>query len=389
MNRFLPRVKRVLKRFINKGKSVITYPSDRYAYLKKTVKKFTAKDGKYAIVNLDRQLRFDDQCRYLYMIGMYLESSGFKVIIKTSFEDYTGIRKYRFQKFIWKENYIFVRKSFTPKNTITLVQPNSPDRVIHLCYGFSLLHDGKFDCMAPYPMYPSQLKYHSDPSFRPELQNATRRIKVLFSGKTTSDLYASERVKKFFNVHSRLEVVDFILTHFRHCARSLKNEADKLILKQLLESDDYSNDITISEIKSDEEDWLKILSKTDFFICPPGATMPWCHNCVEAISVGAIPILEYADLFQPALQHMKNCLTFKNSDELASAINTALAMGAEEIEELRKNVLDYYNNYLSIESIQNRIHTFANSSIEEVKVAIPFVPTYKERASIPVRVRLR
>ena len=104
MNRFLTRVKRVLKRYINKGKSVITYPSDRYAYLKKTVKKFTPKDGNYAIVNLDRQLRFDDQCRYLYMIGMYLESSGFKVIIKTTVEDYTGIRKYRFQKFIWKEN---------------------------------------------------------------------------------------------------------------------------------------------------------------------------------------------------------------------------------------------------------------------------------------------
>ena len=268
-------------------------------------------------------------------------------------------------------------------NTIVLIQPNATDHVIHFNYGHSIIHSGKFDCIAPYPLHPLQSRYYSDPFSLAELGKSKRRIKVLFSGKTLKDMYANVRVKKFFNVIPRLEVLQFILSRFDKRSRLLNKESDKLILEQLLASNDYSNEIIISEVKTNAEDWLKILSKTDFFICPPGAKMPWCHNSVEAMAAGAIPILEYGNLFYPALQNMKNCLSYSNYAELEKAINIALEMDTVEIEAMRKNVLDYYNTYLSIPSITKKINTFSNSTNKELKVAIPFVPTREEKLSIP------
>ena len=111
--------------------------------------------------------------------------------------------------------------------------------------------------------------------------------------------------------------------------------------------------------------------------------MPWCHNCVEAMSAGAIPILEYFELFYPPLQHLENCITYSGYEGLEAAINLALSMDPDEIERLRKNVFDYYNNYLSMESITKKINTFSISGKGHLKVAIPFIPTREEYVSIP------
>ena len=39
---------------------------------------------------------------------------------------------------------------------------------------------------------------------------------------------------------------------------------------------------------------LDALAKADFFLACPGVGMPLCHNLIEAIAAGAIPILQYA-----------------------------------------------------------------------------------------------
>lgn len=226
-----------------------------------------------------------------------------------------------------------------------------------------------------------QYKYYRDTTFLPAIRKSKRTMKIFFAGDTSEVRYANAKVEKFFDVIPRLEVIGFILANFEN-TRKLQNEDGKLMLKKLVSADDYLNEIIISRVKTEEEDWLKILSKTDFFICTPGERMPWSHNCVEAMSVGAIPILQYNDLFYPDLENMKNCLSFTNEKELKMAIEKALAMEPAEIEKMRNNVLSYYDQFLSIESILKKIQTFSNSAQPEVKVAFPFMATKQEWKAI-------
>ena len=111
--------------------------------------------------------------------------------------------------------------------------------------------------------------------------------------------------------------------------------------------------------------------------------MPWCHNTVEAMSVGTIPIIEYGNLYDPALEHMKNCIRYSTYEELKNAMNLVLNMDRREIEQLRKNVTEYYNRYLSTDSITKNINSFCNSSKQELTVAVPFIPTRAEAIAIP------
>jgi hypothetical protein len=367
----------------------------RYLYRQKTIKSLVTAQAKYAIVNLGAQLRFDDHSRYFYTICTYLEKAGFIVVVKTELRDFQASKKKNYHTHVWERNYIFVRNCATPPNTIMLVQPDGANHIIRFSFSYSIIRNrplhqliktGEFDCVAPYPMHPFQNKYYADPSFSQLLNSSKRTIKIFFAGRTiglvNKEQYANERIKTFFNVIPRIELLKLILLHFKDCSKSLNKESDKAVLADLINTDNCVNEIVISQVKTEEKDWLKILSKADFFICAPGARMPWCHNCVEAMAAGAIPILEYAHLFFPELQNRKNCLSFSNEEELQDAIKTALAMDTEAIEAMRKNVLEYYDRFLSIASITKKLNEFSNSKKLELKVAVPFVPTHEERRCI-------
>lgn len=338
-------------------------------YFKRTSKNFKIKKGIYAIVHVDDHFKFDDG-RYFYILCMYFNYAGFNLIVKTSWDDYQK------KRLLLKQNYIFVRNCSTPVNTVVLIQPNTTNHIINLSYGFNILQTGQFDCIAPYPMFPSQYKLYTPVINRTELEKSNRTMKIFFAGNTNPISYPERRVNIYFNVMPRRKVIEFISKMGN--TQKLQNDSGKVMLKELLYSKDHINEVIISEVRIKEDDWLKTLRKTNFFICPPGVDMPWCHNCVEAMSAGAIPILEYADLFYPHLENYKNCLTFKNCAELQMAIEIALAMEASEIENMRKNVLNYFNDYLSVNSIAKKIKTFSKSPQQELQVAIPFIPSEKE-----------
>ena len=362
------------------SKSALSYVYYNIFYIRRN---FELKGGKYAILNIDEQLKDDDLCRYFYMICVYLKSSGFNVVVKSHWRDFKNFKiPFDFKKLLLKQNYILVKNCSTPLNSIVLVRPNKPNHIIHLSYGYNIIRSGDFDCIANYLMYPTQYKHYSSLKSSHVLQTSKRAIKVFFAGDTKEIKYGSDQIRKFFDVIPRVQVINFILSNVEK-SRKLANASGEAVLKQLLDSQDYTNEVIISQVKSAEEDWLRILLKTDFFICPPGVRIPWSHNCVEAMSVGAIPILQYADLFYPELENMKNCLSYSNLAELQMVIEKALAMEPSEIEKMRRNVLAYYTDHLSFDSVTNKIKTFSDSAQQEVKLAIPFIPTKQEwRAQI-------
>src|SRR5205823_2507023 len=57
-------------------------------------------------------------------------------------------------------------------------------------------------------------------------------------------------------------------------------------------------------------DYLRFIGACDFFLAPPGCAMPLSHNLIEAMSLGAIPILNYGDYLDPPLRDGVDCLAF-------------------------------------------------------------------------------
>jgi len=101
--------------------------------------------------------------------------------------------------------------------------------------------------------------------------------------------------------------------------------------------------------------WLDLLSQVEFFVSPPGVSIPLCHNIVEALAVGAIPITNYSKWFYPPLAPEKNCLSFSSLDELDTQVLRARAMDLVQIATLRAQAVDYYDRHLDLSKFMRRI----------------------------------
>jgi len=329
---------------------------------------------KYAIVNVDSQLANFDTARYSYILCRYFQHAGFNIILKANRYYFRIISKYK--KHILKEKYLLVKNCSTPTNTVVLAVPNQNNKTISLTYGYKVLEKSRYDCIAPYTLHPNfHQSYPSESTFA-EYRTSKRRIQVLFAGNTEINKYNRRELVDEFNVMTRVQVIDFIKNKYKD-GKNLSLVSDKNVFYEMFTGHTNLTPLVISEAKCDNKDWLQIVSNATFFLCPPGVYMPWCHNLIEAMAVGTIPILQYADLMVPRLKHLENCLTFSNFEELQHAIDLALKLDQGEVSRMKANVIQYYQNYLSIESIVETIKSFAASDKLETTVAIPFVPQEK------------
>jgi glycosyltransferase involved in cell wall biosynthesis len=75
--------------------------------------------------------------------------------------------------------------------------------------------------------------------------------------------------------------------------------------------------------------------------------MPLCHNLIEAMAAGAIPILQYGDYLPHPLKDGVNCLAFKDTNSLRAITQAVLTLNNDRVCELRANVLAYYKEFLA------------------------------------------
>jgi hypothetical protein len=119
----------------------------------------------------------------------------------------------------------------------------------------------------------------------------------------------------------------------------------------------------LNQPRIDETRWLQTLATSDFFLCPPGFVMPMCHNTVEAMAVGAIPIINYPEWFDPNLEHLKNCIAFDDKSDLLDKLNEVLRMDGEEVARMRQHVIDYHDSYLAQESFVRKIESSEHDKV--------------------------
>ncbi len=180
------------------------------------------------------------------------------------------------------------------------------------------------------------------------LRGNTRTIKLFFSGNLDEKSYRRPIFQDFFKILDRVDVINTVKASL--CSDELLDHLpskDSKRGKAVLLSWSWNKDVNKHlEKRIENEKWLEVLSTCDFFLATPGLMMPMCFNIIEAMSVGAIPIIEFPELFCPALRHNETAIVFHGKSDLTTKIRTIMEMDIRDIIRIRKNVVGYYDNHL-------------------------------------------
>jgi glycosyltransferase involved in cell wall biosynthesis len=169
----------------------------------------------------------------------------------------------------------------------------------------------------------------------------TRPVRLFFGGNTEEGKYDQDVLRKVYRVLTRREMLDATV---EVVPPYYPLEAESWL------SSSGSRAFVLCETqhcKIPQERWIEALGKADFFLACPGVGMPLCHNLIESLAAGTIPILQYANYLPEPLEDGVNCLAFSDAADLRKVITRTLAMSPEEIRTLRANVQMYHDALLA------------------------------------------
>ncbi len=329
-------------------------------------------DSSTAVVNFGEFILNMDMGRYSFIICQILKFSGLRVVVKLDPKFFNKKAPYR--EMLLAQDFIKVRNTSTEAGTIELHGESLRKKTIKLEYGYGLIQNRINAYYLPYTLHPRFYQTFSENTNFQLYRSMERKNRIFFAGNFDRTQYSRSILKADFEgIISRVEVLDHIKATYSEDPRVIYASTKK-DLYESLKTKQKVNQLIISEVKTPAEDWLPILSKNDFYLCLPGGAMPLSHNAFEAMALGTIPILQYKDLFYPALEHLKNCLAYSTFDTLDAAIETALNMNEQEVFLMKQAVVEYYDKYLATERTIETIHSFLASEEATMTIAMPFLP---------------
>lgn len=328
----------------------------------------------------------DGSGRYAYMILSRFTAGGYNVYLhkKMDFRQYVKLGKYG------RLIYSLKNLKFTgrlPKNTGDFN------------YAFDTVYEGVIDkpwrkltyvnvlkapyCKVgevlpiPYFFHPFIYKFKGDQDFKKFRKNEPK-IKMFFAGNTVSTYYSNQDVKRYGQL-TRREGAEAVSELGSDKVKTITNIGE---FNRLLESDDYQNAGYLlridSGIKVKITEWFNVVAKSDFFLCLSGTDLPMCHNAVESLAVGTIPIIGYPDWFFPPLEHRKNAIVYSGKEDLINKVREVLAMTPQEIGTMRKNAVEYFDQYLSNVRFIERYE--ASGYVNTIMLHPRLIPTPAEEA---------
>lgn len=204
--------------------------------------------------------------------------------------------------------------------------------------------------IAPYFVHPAQADW-LQASRLDALRSEPRRVRVLFAGDSKG--YARNRVRYPAPKLPRLAVLNAIRQRMPEEVIEVRGAQEITALC----AEHYVDKFVLSDSGTGipASDWMPNIARADFFLCAPGIVMPMCHNLIEAMAVGTIPILNYPEWMVPDLAHLKDCLVFEGEDDLAAKIRLALAMSSRQVSEMRANVVRYYETHLRPDALVHMV----------------------------------
>ncbi|MCI9843899.1 glycosyltransferase [Flavobacterium pectinovorum] len=246
------------------------------------------------------------------------------------------LRMFFLAKWFNELDYIYFEKPFS-KTTKLKIFSHHKKADFRVNYNYRKIYssDDYQENALPYIMHPANY-------LQKESEILPKRIGILMSGNFDEKIYNTNVIQDNFGLHNRWEIYKAVL----RSDKLIQITGDELI--EGLESGKFKNRFTLMKWQSGAiptEKWRYYLSSADFIFCAPGMTMPMCHNVLEAMSVGVIPILNYPHWLNPSLENDLNCLVYRDLSEIAEIINKALSLSDDKKNEMAKNVMKYYQMY--------------------------------------------
>jgi hypothetical protein len=301
----------------------------------------TANINHHVLISFSSEFWHDDMGRYAYLLVKHFRIAGYQIFFTPEFSFFSRLNKYK--KLLQDEAFRFLEDSHLPADTLKIRDGRS-ERMIRVQKAKNANQLKESAVMAfPYMMHPYHYASSAYPGL-PALRKNLRKGSLLFAGNAERKNYSGGRVAGHFGKVPRYELLAFLEAELKteqiHYPRETQTSPEHKLLTVIRSSD----------FKIIAAEWLPTLSRYDFFLACPGSDMPMCHNVVEAMAVGCIPVLEYPEYFHPALEDGKNCIIFRGKTDLLRQLRRIEQRDAAEIAQLRKGVLSYYDRFLAPES---------------------------------------
>ena len=169
-------------------------------------------------------------------------------------------------------------------------------------------------------------------------------MRILFAGNAKAPKYDAPVLAEKYHVLSRVKA---LATAEEALDSNLVRRPGAL--EQLVPPKEQSKSLTIAttqDLVIPNDQWLETLALADFYFACPGVEMPLCHNLIESLAAGAIPILEYPQYMDPPLTDGTNCLVYNDEISLAAILQQALTMSKNDVQAMRLAAQEYYKTYL-------------------------------------------
>ncbi|MFV2073954.1 MAG: glycosyltransferase [Thermoanaerobaculales bacterium] len=211
------------------------------------------------------------------------------------------------------------------------------------------------DFAFPYTLHPDRL--HAGDDLELDRYRAIpRRWRLFFSGACEKRYYDTSWIRRDFEKVPRSRVIEIVGRELAgDLTLDLRSAAD---LETILKTEHGGFVVTRSTedaIPIPPDRWLEALAHASVFVAAPGVSYPMCHNIVEAMAVGTVPLTEYPEHFDPPLTHGKNCLAYAGEEGLVSRVREIVETRPEELAVWSRCAADYYDRFLSPRSFVDRI----------------------------------
>lgn len=346
-----------MKTIIQKIYKLALFPEYVFVTLKQFLKHLPANTKTIVFTLEDKRLYHSsyDGGRYAFGILQMFNDGGYNVYLHKKVGFLTYVRLGVYGRLIYSLNNV-------------KIVPDLPKNSEHIVYAFDVIdrdvlsHPWKHliyvniekspfcnlgECISmPYSLHPLVHKFTTFKKID-ELRQRRRHLRMFFIGSTQYYYMNNIKIARY-GLSTRAEDLK-ALSEVNERIKVLKTLFD---LKAILHSGDYFNEVVIFKTDGNKNrikwhEWLNFLSCSDFFLCFVGSDYPMCHNAIESMAVGTIPIISYPDWFTPPLQHRKNAIIYSDKDDLARKIHEVFAMNPDEIAAMRQNVIQYYDENLN------------------------------------------
>lgn len=281
--------------------------------------------------------------RFFYTLLKFYSLAGYNVHFPMSFSTYRNLRnKDRYLALLVEdENTILINPQNLPEKYIEINDDMFSEEYFKSYFEENNVVENSFH--VPMSFHPNM--YHLG-FWNSAVQYKEKRHNALFCFGNFDETEYQQIKNTHFKSLSRPELHSFFKKQPGYISLNHKKELEEENLdfnKKFVFAFKENYQIKMQDLRSH-------LSMFDFFLCCSGVVKPICHNVIEAMSVGSIPIIEkeYAEVLYPNLEHKKNAIIFENLTHLSTILNEELfQMSQDEIAQMRKNVFEYYQDFLS------------------------------------------